>query len=336
MNKNKVLKKIFLLLTTLFIFNVNFLSNAKTEENITKENSSKFIQKIENGEIDWGNRIIKVKGKGVAPNTGSLTNRRLKARIAARSDAYRNIAKITGTVQVTSQKSISNVADGECSKDENCENKKASQAIIKTRIEGVIRGARQIGEEKIIDDNTVEVELYVPIFGNGSLAYALDLGKNINKYNTEIQNELDESQNKKSMLYDSKIYLASLGDFFNPKIANNDEITGLIIDATGLGVEPAMAPFLIAGAKIIYTGAKVTPDPENIVKYGITEYTESIDKAKENISRVGKNPLIAEARAALGKPNRTNLLLDDLSIKKIMEANEKYNFLTKLAVVIVI
>lgn len=343
----------------LFLIFINLLSFSTANS----EEQSKLIKKIDGGEIDWNNRIVKVKGRGIAPETGSTSQRRLKARVAARSDAYRNIAKALGNVQITSKKNVSGISEGECETDltaDECDSKKSHQLIVKTQIEAVIKGARQIGEEKILDDNSVEVELYVPIFGNGSLAYALDLDKRLTKYADEIQTL--EKEEKKDLNVIKTFYIANLGDFYNPnnKIAeNNENITGLIIDATDFGIEPAVAPllvheeslkeklkatqapFLLSGATFDKAykeskGGKVDVNPEKIIKYGLVEYSDDLEKAKNNISRIGKFPMIQRAGGAIGKPNRTNILFDNNTVIKILLANEKYKFLDNLAILIVI
>lgn len=278
--------------------------------------SQKLIKNTANGQIDWFNKVIKVKGSGAPSDSGGIAQRRLKARVAARTEAYRNLAEAINGVQVSSETNVKNFM--------------VTNDVIRLRVDAVVKGARQSGREKLLPDGTIEVELYLPMFGNGSLAGALDLG--------------NYAKNKSTLAYILPFMVASANDF---TIAENSQpvkvaadipgnVTGLIIDASTLGVEPAMAPFILGGGRIIYTGNKIDIDPETIVKYGITDYTDSIEKAKKNLERVGNSPLIIQASGATGKPSRTNILLDELSIKNILEANQKSNFLTKLGVVIVI
>lgn len=323
MKKNLVSNQLKKLASFCGIFSlIGFLSLSS----ISEEN--KIIkQELVNGEIDWTNKVVKVKGKANLGNISSfdiLSQKRLKALRGARADAYRNLAKIVGEVKVSSEKTIDNFSN--------------ESTTTKVQIEGLIKGARQIGEEKITD-NSIEVEMFIPLFGNKSLAGAIDLGKYVKKVETL------ESSNLYYVAYAGDFLLPLKNDFSENPNTNvkteesstpTEKTTGLIIDASGFGVEPAMAPFLIAGAKIIYTGGKIDVDPEKVVNYGVTDYADSLENAKKNINRVGINPLIVEARAAVGKPNRTNLLLDQLSVKKILEENDKYKFLNNLAVIIVI
>ncbi|MFN8575789.1 MAG: hypothetical protein U0354_02935 [Candidatus Sericytochromatia bacterium] len=285
-----------------------------------KIKTAKLIKNTLNGQIDWLNRVIRVKGQSALPDVGGIAQKRLKARVGARMEAYRNLAELVSGVQVSSESTVNNFV--------------TESDIVKLRVDAVVKGARQSGREKILSDGSIEVELYLPMFGNGSLASALDLGNyaknkstlaNLLPYMVATTNDfaiVEEKQKEK------KSYKISENNLSN--------ITGLIIDASNLAVEPAMAPFIIGGGRIIYTGSKIDIDPETIVKYGITEYTDDIEKAKKNIDRVGKSPLVIEASGATGNPTKTNILLDEINITNLLEANEKTKFLSKLGVLIVI
>jgi hypothetical protein len=71
---------------------------------------------------------------------------------------------------------------------------------------------------------------------------------------------------------------------------SNSVYTGLIIDAKGLGLRPAMAPKILNenGQEIYGTG---TVSREHAVRQGITGYAKNIENAKKN-QRVTDNPII--------------------------------------------
>lgn len=282
--------------------------------------SSKLIKNTINGQIDWLNQVIRVKGQSALPDTGGAAQKRLKARVGARMEAYRNLAELVSGVQVSSESTVKNFV--------------TESDVVKLRVDAVVKGARQSGREKILSDGAIEVELYLPMFGNGSLASALDLGNYAKNKSTlsKIIPYMVATTNDFTIVQEHE----EENKFYKVSENNLSDSTGLIIDASSLAVEPAMAPFIIGGGRIIYTGSKIDINPETIVKYGITEYTDDIEKAKKNIDRVGKSPLIIEASGATGSPTKTNILLDELSIKNLLDANEKTKFLSKLGVVIVI
>ncbi len=307
--------KIKKLILSILIASVNSLVLASFND-VNAQNSKSLIKSIAGGQIDWTNKVVIVKGQGAPPSTGGLPQKRLKARLAARTDAYRNLAEIVNGVQVTSETLVKNFV--------------TVSDVTKLRVDAVVKGARQYGEEKYLSDGSVEVSLALSLFGNGSVASALELG-----------NYIKDKETIESMLPDTRI--ASLNDFAIPEkkpvkisLEDSGNITGLIVDASGLGVEPAMSPFIVGGGKIVYAGGKIDVDPEKIVKYGVNDYTDDLDAAKKDVNRVGTSPLIIEAKGATGKPNRTNILLDEMTLKTIIEANEKHKFLNNLNVVIVI
>jgi len=318
--------KLFLLSTLIACFSLISVNINETSAEITK---SKIERKIGSGTIDWTNKLIVVTGSGAYSETGSPAQKRLKARAAARADAYRNLAEIVNGVQVTSDTVVKNFV--------------TESDVIKLSVSAVIRGARQIGKEKYLSDGSVEVQMALPLFGNGSVASALDLGNFVKQKTDTFESSLP--------LY----RLANLGSFArvdNPQLANfsprekiaaateenkdKKTISGLIIDASFLGLEPAMNAFIIGGGKIVYPTNKIELNPDLIVKYGVTDYIDDVDVAKQDTNRIGSNPLIIEASGATGKPTKTDILLSESTVNEIKELNEKNKFLDKLGVVIVI
>lgn len=305
-------------LVVTFLASIAFLSLGLNDYSIAKENH-KLIQKNAMGEVDWLNKIIKVKGSGALPDKGGVAQKRLKARLAARNDAYRNLAEMVNGVKISSETNVKNFM--------------VTSDIIKLKVDGVIKGARQIGEEKYNSDGSVEVELALPMFGNGSVASAVDLGNYVKSKESvdalipyhiaSIENIIIKEKARKN-LYNNFI------------LVEDKPVTGLIIQAEDLAVEPAMSPFIVGGGKIIYTGSKIDIDPDKIVKFGVTDYTETLEEAQSKTERIGTSPMIIEAKGATGAPYRTNILLDDETIENLVKANKKYNFLENLGVVIVI
>lgn len=312
-----MINKKFLTLIVGGIIVATGLQSTYAEDN--KSTSIKLIKNTATGQIDWINKVVRVKGQAAQPSEGGVPQRRLKARVAARMEAYRNLAELITGVQVSSESNVQNFV--------------TTNDVIKMRVDGVVKGARQSGKEKLLPDGSIEVELYLPMFGNGSIASALDLG--------------NYAKNKTSLSYLLPHMTATLSDFAvidnntnlkSYKVAQNNPAnpTGLIIDARDLAVEPAMIPFIVGGGRVIYTGNKIDINPESIVKYGVTDYTDDIEKAKKNVDRIGSSPMIIEAKGATGSPSKTNILLDDLAIKNILDADKQSNFLSKLGVVVVI
>ncbi|MBI5510165.1 MAG: LPP20 family lipoprotein [Deltaproteobacteria bacterium] len=91
-------------------------------------------------------------------------------------------------------------------------------------------------------------------------------------------------------------------------------VTGVIVNAKGLGVMPALAPRLLDDAgKEIYSAAIVTKDAVN--KHGIAGYTGSLDGAMKD-NRVTDKPLIVRA-AKLAQAGGSDLVLSADDAAKI-------------------
>src|SRR5690606_9422063 len=122
-NKNRI-TKIFLALFVTLSSSLTFIE--KTESAV---NNNGIVMRYNNGDIDWTNKLIRVKGEGIPPDNGGIAQKRLKARLAARTDAYRKLAEVTNGVQVTAESKIGNFV--------------TESDVIKLKVDAVIKGARQ-------------------------------------------------------------------------------------------------------------------------------------------------------------------------------------------------
>ena len=109
--------------------------------------------------------------------------------------------------------------------------------------------------------------------------------------------------------------------------------TGLIIDARGLDLKPAMAPrILVEGEFLELYGSGFSeqkPDPT----YGFAGYAGTICKASAMKERIGENPLIVKATLAL---NVTDVVISREDAIEIASALKTYDFFKERRVVIVV
>jgi len=119
-------------------------------------------------------------------------------------------------------------------------------------------------------------------------------------------------------------------DFSNIPIKGN--YSGLIIDARGLKVEPAVNPYIVDENNKDVFGKISDYSLDLLYKRGKTGYVKSMDAAYSNY-RAGKNPLLIKV-----KSSRRNCdpIVTSEDAYRILKENERTGFLDKLYVTIVI
>jgi hypothetical protein len=270
------------------------------------------------GTVDWRTRTITVVGEGAAPAGTPLGQARLLARRAAVADAYRQLAEAVNGVQV----SVSYTAGDMATKNRT----------VRTRVEGLIKGA-QPGEAVIHDDGRTTVPMTMPLFGKQSLAWGLELGSLIKTLARTAAPAMPPARGATSAptAAGGGFWLAALAPFY---VAQAMPATGVIIDAAGLGAEPAMAPFVLGVGQRVYVSGKVAIDPDRVVQEGITVYHDDLDEAKKD-PRVGANPLVITAKGVVGRPS-TDILVSDEDALKLEQVNQQTRVLDQLKVSVVI
>jgi hypothetical protein len=94
--------------------------------------------------------------------------------------------------------------------------------------------------------------------------------------------------------------------------------TGLVVDARGLDVKPALSPRLLdETGKALYGIDCLSSDAKKSA--GVASYVKSLEEAKKSM-RVGDRPLILKASKAQG----SDLVLSADDVKKLAENNNSY------------
>lgn len=152
---------------------------------------------------------------------------------------------------------------------------------IRGKVEGVIRGYKVV-DKRYYSDMGVEVDVEVPLA-------AL----------TEVVAETTEAQ----------VALKTEGEAKN---------TGLVVDARGLSVTPALAPRLLDEAgKLLYGVDCLSAEARRTA--AAVAYVKTLDEAKKS-GKVGDKPLVVKATKVEG----TDLILSATEAKKLAEANNAY------------
>ena len=248
--------------------------------------------RAQEGGMDWAEGVITAIGIGVPPpNLRHPAQGRAMARRAAVADAQRNLLEILQGVNVDAETTVENAMAND---------------VIRTRVKGVLRGARPVGNPNYLEDGSVEITYAVST--RGDLA---------------------------------DILLPKEGFSPAPPPPPPSEapavpetvFTGLIVDARGLSLSPAMAPKVVDEDDAVVYGAKVV-DREAAVENGIAIYEKGMDTAKES-DRVGKNPIVVKGTKAVGR-NKTNVVVSSTDAETVREGAKGQAFLSQCRVIVVV
>jgi len=115
--------------------------------------------------------------------------------------------------------------------------------------------------------------------------------------------------------------------------------SGLIIDATGLHLETAMAPKIYTKVdgklRQIYGFTNV---PDHVwLNRGMVEYAKNVNEAKRKLKkRIGNTPLVVKAQDGYGNRYKTDVILSHQDAVKVFESDLRDLFLERGKVVFVI
>ena len=226
---------------------------------------------FERGKVDYGNRTIQATGIGFIPsNVINAGQARRSAMRIAKQDALRQLIEIVNGVNVTSETTISGAMFDD---------------MIKTQVQGAIRGARQIGEPKYLSDTSVEVVYEVSM--NDISRVLLPMADKVPTLTPDAVGAGAPPVNPGAPTQEPASSTPASGG-----------ITGIIIDATGLGLRPAMSPKILnQGGSVIYGPGQYSRD--YAAANGVVGYAKSLDQAKSD-PRVQGNPLVLRAASASG------------------------------------
>lgn len=176
--------------------------------------------------------------------------------------------------------------------------------VIRTEVSGIIQGA-MIMDKKYMSDGSVEVTIGMKL--SGALADAL-LPKTPPTPPTGITGTLTP---------------ATPGQLY----------TGLIVDARGLGIKPAMAPKILnEDGKEVYGSAWISRD--YAVREGMVGYLKDPVQAQTN-PRVTDKPLLVKALKVSGDA-RVDMVITNADAAMLHSASENLSMLQKCRVIILV
>ena len=257
------------------------------------------------GNLDWTGGVLTVYGEGVAPeDVSNPVQRRLLGFTAAKLVAYRNLLELIGEVHVDAQTTVSMAM--------------VSSDSIRTRVEGIVKGARVLADSREESDGLYRLAVALDIHGEfADAVLPASLADEHSTSEAELPDELPEA--------DSVIV-------FVPQ----QPYTGLIIDARGTDLRPAMSPRILdSRGRVVYSADHV--DRDYAVSIGIVGYDKDITRAAASDRMGGKKarPLILDAENVTGLYGGDVVISRDSSLRLTL-ANAESDFLSECRVVFVV
>jgi len=178
--------------------------------------------------------------------------------------------------------------------------------VIQSHVSGVVKNFK-VTDTRYLSDGSVEVDVEIPV--TGILTDAL------------LPTVMGGSQPGTINYPNGSSVLA------------NTTYTGLVIDARGLGLHPAMAPKVLDenGNEVYGTGYV---SREYAVQIGVVGYEKDLNRAKKN-DRVTDNPAVVKALKVSGT-NKTDVVISNSDAARINAATKNLNFMQQCKVMLIL
>jgi len=265
------------------------------------------VQQNTKGSVNWDKGAeadVEAIGIGLPPeNMGVRGN--ILARRAAVVDAQRNLAEMIQGVQIDSETVMENLV--------------IASDVVRSKVSAMVKGAR-IVDEGVNADGSYFVKMRVPMYGVTNSIASVALPEIRDNMEAEPLPEVTDSTLSESDVKD----------------VQRAAYTGVVINATGMGLEPTFSPVIYdVNGRVVYGIRNL--DYDKAISQGMVEYASSLEKATHG-SRAGDNPLVINAVGVRGGKNSVNKVNVVVSVEdgdRILLASEKSGILQNCAVVFV-
>jgi hypothetical protein len=245
--------------------------------------------------VDWNAGVAIAVGMG-APATWAKTpaQKNISATRAARLDAARNLLEAIKGINLTASTNVQGAM--------------VANDTIQTSITGRLNGIRPIENPRYFSDGSVQVKLEA----------------NLRELLPEILYTQDGPPREIAGPYGSPA---------GSVVSTGGAYTGLIIDARGTGVQPAMSPKVYdPQEREVYGSAYVSR--EFAVSQGMVGYAKSMEQARQS-DRVQGNPAVVKAVEAKGA-NKADLVLSQADADALRTLAQQQTFLREARVMVVL
>ena len=250
--------------------------------------------------VDWQRKVAIASGRSVVSGPMTLENRGKILKLAV-DQALNKLTNTIGLVRVDGFTKLSDLMESDFS--------------LRGKISDLIKKSYRIVHEKVYKaEGVIEVTVEFDLSGKKGLGGTL-----------------------------FPIYLGQLFSSSPPtpspasrEAASSEVYTGLIIDASNLGVEGGLAPRVLSedGREIFSIRKGI--DKSVLITYGCVDYALASSQTSDEVSRAGENPLIITAIKKLKSTYNCDIVISSNEADNIRKADESASFLRKLRVVILL
>jgi len=296
------------------------------------------VETKDSGTINWTTGEVYATGIGAPParplNTAQA---RAMAERAAFVVALRNLLETVKGVRVDSETVV--------------ENFMTKNDVIRTHVEGIVKGARII-KTKYMSDGSVETLVSMPMKGAFMNAVLPEtFGRSTSSVPVKPASALPRPADKKPVPQAPEPAKPSPEKKAEPVKPEPPQptppsstqsqsavafkggtATGLVIDGRGLGLRPALLPKIVdPQGQEIYVGQVVTRT--NAVEQGVAGYAKDVNAAANNF-RVTDNPVVFKGISAAGAA-KTDVMLAQGDAQSLRQLSGRGDFLQYCRVIIV-
>ncbi len=281
--------------------------------------SQDVIQQIGTaGVVDWSTQMLRATGIGSPNPNVPETAQRAGAIEAAKRVALRNLLETIQGMNLDSETTVRNYM--------------MESDVITTRVRGIARNFTVV-DTKYMSDGSIEVTVEMPI--TGALLDALlpaSTGGMLGPVTTAQGVCPCCGQPWPAGKPVPSGVTLQTGAPVQPQ-QQMGAYTGLIIDAKGLGLRPAMSPKILDESGQEIYGSKFV-SREWAVQIGMVGYDKDVNRARSN-DRVANNPLVVKALKVSGD-NKADVVVAAAGAAAIRNAAANQNFLDKCKVMFIV
>ncbi len=282
---------------------------------LSAEESHELVKPAGNGSVNWTLGILQAKGIGAPPEKyfGKLQAHPMALR-AAHQDAMKNLLEVVQGVRISSS---TLVRDFVTESDE-----------IRSNVEGMVKGA-QVVKQEYLPDGTVEITMQMSLNGGFAQLVLPPEIKQVDPIKPVLpQPPAPQPPVPPPVQSQPPVVTPTTPPSVQPSHQpTSDTFTGMVVDARGLSVQPAMAPKILdENGREVYGSAFVSR--EFAVHKGMSGYARDLTSAKIN-------PLTVKGLKTEG-PGNSDIVIGVSDASQLRSASENLSFLKKCRVMIVV